>query len=95
METMAFGMLSVVVFVAAVCCLCCKKTLWGLIASIASIALTCWTGYCWKLMLISSGKDASLFGFHRYPAALIILCILLFLAIFSTVFSVISMARKR
>lgn len=95
METIALGMFAVVVLIMSVCSLYCKKPFLGFVSSIVTIAMTCWTGYSWRLMLIDSGKDTTLLGFNRYPAALIILCILLFLAVVSMIASVILIVRKR
>ena len=95
METMALGMFAVSVLILSGVCVYYKKPLIGFVSSIAAMALTCLTGYSWKLMLIDSGKDTTLLGFSRYPAALIILCILLLLAAVSMTFSVILILRKR
>ena len=95
METMAIGMFTVVVLIVSGCCLYYKKPFISFVSSIAAVALTCWTGYSWKLLLIESGKDTTLLGFNRYPAALIILCMLLFLAVVGMIISVILLARKR
>ncbi|MBQ2776601.1 MAG: hypothetical protein IJF50_03790 [Peptococcaceae bacterium] len=95
METMALGMFAVSVLILSFVCMYYKKPFIGFVSSIAAMALTCLTGYSWKLMLIDSGKDTTLLGFSRYPAALIILCILLLLAAVSMTFSVILILRKR
>ena len=95
METMALGMFAVSVLILSGVCVYYKKPVIGFVSSIAAMALTCLTGYSWKLMLIDSGKDTTLLGFSRYPAALIILCILLLLAAVSMTFSVILILRKR
>ena len=95
METMALGMFAVSVLILSGICMYYKKPFIGFVSSIAAMALTCLTGYSWKLMLIDSGKDTTLLGFSRYPAALIILCILLLLAAVSMTFSVILILRKR
>lgn len=94
METMALGMLAVVVLIMSGCCLYYKKPFLGFASSIVTMALTCWAGYSWKLMLISSGKDTTLLGFNRYPAALIILAILSFIAFILPIVAVIGIARQ-
>ena len=71
METMALGMFAVSVLILSGVCVYYKKPVIGFVSSIAAMALTCLTGYSWKLMLIDSGKDTTLLGFSRYPAALI------------------------
>ena len=95
METMAFGMFAVVILILSGVCVYYKKPFIGFVSSIAAMALTCLTGYSWKLMLIDSGKDTTLLGFSRYPAVLILLCILLLLAAVSMTLSVILILRKR
>lgn len=94
METMSTGMFAVVVLIVSGCCLYYKKLFLGFISSIVAVALTYWTGYSWKLMLIGSGKDATLLGFNRYPAALIILAILLIAAFVFMIVSIIWMVRR-
>lgn len=94
METMALGMFAVVVLIMSGCCLYYKKPFLGFASSIVTMALTCWTGYSWKLMLINSGKDTALLGFNRYPAAVIILAILLLTAFILLIVSIIWIARQ-
>jgi len=94
MEAMVIGMFSVVALVVSGCCLYYKKPFWSFINSMIAMALTGWTGYSWKLMLINSGKDTTLLGFNRYPAALIILAILFLIAFISIIVSIIWTARK-
>lgn len=80
METMAFGMFAVVILILSGVCVYYKKPVIGFVSSIAAMALTYLTGYSWKLMLTDSGKDTTLLGFSRYPAALIILAALMLTA---------------
>ena len=80
METKAFGMFAVVILILSGVCVYYKKPVIGFVSSIAAMALTYLTGYSWKLMLIDSGKDTTLLGFSRYPAALIILAALILTA---------------
>ena len=89
METMAIGMFAVMVLIVSGCCLYYKKPFWSFVSNIVAMALTCWTGYSWKLMLINSGKDTTLLGFNRYPAALIILVTLLLTAFILLIVSII------
>jgi|GEM_PF-738853 len=93
--TMALGMFSGTVLILSVCFLCLKKPFWSLVCNMAIVVLVCWTGYGWKLMLISSGKDTTLLGFYRYPAALIILAILLLSALILMIVSTSVIVRKR
>lgn len=85
MNTIALGLLAAVVLILSGCCLYCKKPISGFVCSIAALALSIWSGYSWKRLLIDSGKDTALLGFHRYPAAVILLCILLLLAAVSMI----------
>ena len=94
METMAIGMFAVMVLAVSGCCLYYKKPFWSFVSNIVAMALTCWTGYSWKLMLINSGKDTTLLGFNRYPAALIILAILLLVAFILLILSIIGIIRR-
>ena len=94
METLALGIASLTVLIISGCCLYCKKPFWSFIGNIAAMALTCWTGYSWRSMLISSGKDPALLGFQRYPAAFILLAALLLSAFILTIISIIMMARQ-
>lgn len=80
METMAFGMFAVVILILSGVCVYYKKPVIGFVSSIAAMALTYLTGYSWSLMLTDSGKDTTLLGFSRYPAALIILAALMLTA---------------
>ena len=94
METMAIGMFAVMVLVVSGCCLYYKKPFWSFVSNIVAMALTCWTGYSWKLMLINSGKDTTLLGFNRYPVALTILSILLLVAFILLIVSIIGIVRR-
>jgi len=94
METMAIGMLAVVILIVSACFLYCKKLIWSFVSSIIAMALTCVTGYNWKLMLISSGKNTTLLGFKHYPAALIILALLLLAALILLILSIFRIAMQ-
>ena len=94
METMALGMFAVIVLIMSGGCLYHKKPFLGFASSIVAMALTCWTGYSWKLMLINSGKNTTLLGFNRYPIAVIILAILLLTAFILLIVSIIWIARQ-
>lgn len=95
MATMLFGYLAFTALILCGCCLCCKRPFWGLLCSIGTMVLVYFTGYTWKFMLISSGKDATLLGFHRYPAALVTLVVLTVFAVASMIISVIWMVRRK
>ena len=60
----------------------------------ATITITFLTGYYWKEMLVDSGKDATLLGFNRYPAVLIVFVILLLTAFIMMVVSIIWIVKR-
>ncbi|MBO5649192.1 MAG: hypothetical protein J6S76_04700 [Clostridia bacterium] len=94
METIAIGMFAVIILIVSAYCLYYKKPFWSFSSNIMAMALTCWTGYSWKLMLIRSGKDTTLLGFNHYPTALIILAILLLTAFILLIVSITWIARQ-
>ena len=94
METMILGMFAVITLIISICFLCYKKPIWSLIGNIVTLALICWTGYHWKLMLIGSGKDVTDLGLERYPAALILLSILFLTAIILLIVSIIGIKKQ-
>ncbi|MBQ6874970.1 MAG: hypothetical protein IJN46_01905 [Lachnospiraceae bacterium] len=94
METMVLGLLALTFLLISICCLCHKKPVWGMICSVAAMVLTCLTGYSWKELLIGSGKDTTLLGLHRYPAAPMILAILLLAALLLMIVGIIGVARQ-
>ena len=94
MKTMALGLLAVTFLILSGCCLHFKKPLLCMVGNAAAMALTCLTGHSWKLMLIGSGKDTTLLGFSRYPAAPVILTILLLTALAMIIASVVGIAKR-
>ena len=94
METMAAGMLAGIALILAACCVYAKRPLCGLIGSVMTAVLTIQTGYCWKSMLLNSGKDTTLLGFGRYPAALVLLVLLLLAAVLIAAISIIGIVRR-
>ncbi len=94
METMTLGILALTALLVSVCCLYCKKPVLSIACSALSAALTFGTGYSWQRMLTESGKDTALLGFNRYPAALIILAILLFTSLAVMILSIIRTVKK-
>jgi hypothetical protein len=96
MKTMAFGMLAFLLLLCSVCCLHYRRPRLGLVCSAVTVMLTGLTGYSWREMLLGSGKDTALLGFHRYPAAVILLAGLLLAAVAVTAVSILrSVGRKR
>ena len=93
-ETITIGLFAVIILIVSACCLYYKKPFWSFSGNIIAMALTCWTGYRWKLMLISGGKDTTLLGFNHYPAALIILAILWLTAFILLIVSITWIARQ-
>ena len=94
METMALGFFALAFVIISICCIYYKKSISGIVCSAAAMILTCLTGHSWKEMLIGSGKDTTLLGFNRYPAALIILAILLLTAFILMIVSIIGIVRQ-
>ena len=94
METMAFGMFSVISLIISGFFLYHQKPFLGLLGSIITTLLILWTGYCWRDMLMASGKDTALLGYERYPAALVILCIVAFLAAAGVIISIVRIAQQ-
>ena len=94
METMALGIFAVMALVVSACLVYYQKPFWSFASGLFAIVLTCWTGYSWKLMLISSGKDAALLGLRRYPAATMILTVLLLTAFVLMLVSILGMVRQ-
>ncbi len=94
METMAVGMLAGIALILAAYCVYAKRPLCGLVGSVMTAVLTIQTGYCWKSMLLNSGKDTTLLGFDRYPAALILLAVLLLAAALIAAVSVVGIVRR-
>lgn len=95
METMVLCMFAATALAVSVYFLCCKKPVWCFAGSIAVMVLTCLTGYRWKIMLINSGKDTALLGFHRYPAVPVILGILLAAACILLIVSIALKCKKQ
>ena len=93
METMVFGILAVAVLTVSVFCICGRKPVLALVSGTLSAVLTVWTGVCWRAMLTASGKDAAWLGFQRYPAAVILLALLLVASVTVMTVSVIRITR--
>lgn len=60
----------------------------------ATMVLTYLTGCYWREMLISSGKDTTLLGFHRYPASVVILAALMITALVILIVSIIWLVKR-
>ena len=95
MATILLGWMALMVLILCGCCLFGKKPLWALLCSIGTMVLTYFTAYTWKYLLIVSGKDTTLLGFHRYPTALVLLVVLTVFAIAGMIISIIWMARRK
>ena len=94
METIALGLFTLTLLLISICCLYHKKPVWGMVCSVAAVVLAFLTGHSWKEMLTGSGKDSTLLGFHRYPAAPMILAILLLAACILMIVSIIGIVRQ-
>ena len=94
METLALGLFTLTLLLISICCLYHKKPLWGMVCSAVAVVFTFLTGLSWKEMLVASGKDTTLLGLQRYPAAPGILAILLLAACILMIMCIIGMARQ-
>ena len=95
METMVLCMLAFLALVAAGSCLYCNRPLAGLAACFGAMVFLWLTGRSWLFMLIDSGKDTAFLGFHRYPAAPVILLVLAVLSVCGMILSIVKLARKK
>ena len=95
METMSLGLIAFCVLLFSAWTIFNKKNFWGLCAGSAAIILTVLCGCSWRKMLEDSGKDTALLGYYSYPAASVILLILLLGATVMIAISATAMARKR
>lgn len=94
METMMFGILAFAILSVSVFCIYCRKPVLAFVGSMLSVVLTIWTGFCWRMMLTESGKEAAWLGIQRYPVAVIMLAALLIAAFSVMTVSVIRIARR-
>ena len=95
METMALGLLAFTIPITSICCLHYKKPIGAIVCGIAVMVFSCLTAYYWKQILIASGKNVTMLGFNRYPAAVIILAALMIGALIVLVIGTISALRER
>ena len=72
-----------------------KKTLLAVCFSLLSLALTWITVHFWKLLLISSGKDTALLGFHHSPLVPILLGLLALAALVGLALSLVQLAKSK
>ena len=94
MEAMIFGFCLVTCDVNIFLLLSNHKSLLALAFSVLSLALTGVTAYFFRQLLLSSGKDAALLGFHQYPAVPILLCLLALAALAGLVLAVLQLVKK-
>ena len=94
METMALGLFSLTCWIISICCLYYQKPVWVIVCSTTTMVLTYLTGTSWKELLIAGGKNTALLGFHRYPAAPMILTILLLAALLLMIVGIIGVVRQ-
>ena len=95
METMVLCMLAFLALVAAGSCLYCNRPLAGLAACFGAMVFLGLTGRSWFFMLVSSGKETALLGFHRYPAVSVALLVLALLAVSGILFSITMLVRRK
>ena len=94
MEAMIFGFCLVTCDVNVFLLLSYRKSLLAAAFSLLSLALTGVTVYFFRQLLISSGKDVSLLGFHEYPVIPILLCLLALAALAGLVLAVVQLLKK-
>ena len=94
MEAMIFGFCLITCDVNIFLLLSYKKSLLAVAFSLLSLALTGVTAYFFRRLLLSSGKDAALLGFHQYPAVPILLCLLALVALIGLVLAFVQLVKK-
>lgn len=94
MAAMALGLFAAVLLISSVCCLCYQRPVLGFVSSFVTMILTYLARSRWRDLLIGSGKDPSLLGFHRYPAAPVILSALLLTAFIVMTVSIFWIVRR-
>ena len=94
MEAMASGLFALTFVILSWCCLSIKRNIWAIICGITALPLIYIAGHYWREMLAVSGKDTALLGFYRYPAAPIILILLLIFALLSMIIGIFLIAKR-
>ena len=95
MEAMIFGFCLITCDVNIFLLLSYKKSLLAVAFSVLSLFLTWITAHFFRLLLISSGKDAALLGFRQYPAVPILLAILALAALIGLALSAVQWRKKK
>ena len=95
MEAMIFGFCLLTCDVNIFLLLSYKKSLLAVCFSLLSLALTWITVHFWKLLLISSGKDTALLGFHHSPLVPILLGLLALAALVGLALSLVQLAKSK
>ena len=72
-----------------------KKSLLAAAFSLLSLALTGVTAYFFRRLLLSSGKDAALLGFHQSPAVPILLGLLALAALVGLVMALVQLVKLK
>lgn len=94
MNTITVGIIGLTVLIGSVYCLYQKKLVLSFLCSVGTLVLTYMTALSWRMLLLSSGKDTAFLGFHRYPAALLLLSTMLLAAFAVTIVSLVWMIRQ-
>lgn len=95
MDTMVLGVLAFSALCLAGGCLYYNRPLPGLFISLGAMVFLGLTGRSWFFMLVSSGKETALLGFHRYPAVSVALLVLALLAVSGILFSITMLVRRK
>ena len=94
MNTMTVGIIGLTVLIGSVYCLYQKKLVLSFFSSIGTLVLTYMTALSWRTLLLASGKDTAFLGFHRYPAAVLLLTAMLLAAFAVAVLSLVWLIRR-
>ena len=94
MNTITVGIIGLTVLIGSVYCLYQKKLVLSFLCNVGTLVLTYMTALSWRMLLLSSGKDTAFLGFHRYPAALLLLSTMLLAAFAVTIVSLVWMIRQ-
>ena len=94
MEAMVFGLCLFTSDLISLFLVMQKRMKLSLIFELLSLVLTGVVLFFWRQMLIQSGKDAALLGFHAYPAVLIIVGILALAALVCLVLALLGLGRR-
>ncbi len=94
MEAMIFGFCLLTSDVNIFLLLSYKKSGFALGFGLLSLALTAVTAFFWRKLLLASGRDAALLGFHHSPLVPILIALLALAALAGIVMALRQMVKK-